>query len=39
VDCWQNPAAVPDLAPQVADGQSALTQAQEKDRTRSWPNW
>jgi len=39
VDCWQHPAAVPDLAPQVADGPSALTPAQEKDRTRSWPNW
>jgi hypothetical protein len=39
VDCWQDPASVSDLAPQVADGPRALTPTQEKDRTRSWPNW
>jgi len=39
VDCWRDPASMPDLAPQVADGPRALTPVQEKDRTRSWPNW
>jgi hypothetical protein len=39
VDCWQDPATVPNVAPQVADGPHALSPVQEKDRTRSWPNW
>jgi hypothetical protein len=39
VDCWKNPAEVPNLGPEVADGPRALTPAQEKDRTKGWPNW
>ena len=39
VDCWMDPASVPDLAPEVADGPRGLSPVQEKDRTRSWPNW
>jgi hypothetical protein len=34
VDCWRDPAAVPNLGPDVADGAHPLTPAQEKDRTR-----
>jgi hypothetical protein len=37
VDCWQDPAAVPNLGPDVADGPRALTPAQEANRTRTWP--
>jgi len=37
VDCWQDPAALPDAAPEVADGPRTLTPAQEADRTRRWP--
>jgi hypothetical protein len=37
VDCWADPAALPDRPPEVADGPRALTPEQEKDRTRSWP--
>ena len=38
VDCWRDPAALPQpLPPQVADGPSTLTPAQEADRTRRWP--
>lgn len=37
VDCWTNPAALPDHPPQVADGPTALTPAQEANRTRRWP--
>jgi hypothetical protein len=39
VDCWQDPAAVPNLGPDMASGPRSLTPAQEKDRTRTWPNW
>ncbi len=39
VDCWRDPAAVPNLGPDVADGARALTPAQEKDRTRGWVVW
>ena len=37
VDCWKDPAAVPNLGPDVADGPHTLTPAQEADRTRTWP--
>jgi hypothetical protein len=33
-DCWADPAGEP---PQQADGPSALTPAQEANRTRRWP--
>ena len=39
VDCWQNPAAVQNLGPSVADGPKSLTPTQESNRTRSWPDW
>jgi hypothetical protein len=39
VDCWINPGALPDHPPPVADGPSALTPAQEANRTRRWPGW
>jgi hypothetical protein len=39
VDCWQDPVAVPNLGPDMAAGPRTLTPAQEKDRTRTWPNW
>lgn len=38
VDCWINPAAMVNLAPQVASGPTTLTPAQEADRTRRWPS-
>lgn len=38
VDCWSAPEAMRDLPPQVADGPRHLTAAQERDRTRSWPD-
>lgn len=34
VDCWIDPKGKP---PQVADGPSRLTPAQEANRTRTWP--
>jgi hypothetical protein len=37
VDCWRDPAKLPDRPPQVADGPSTLTPAQEADRNRGWP--
>ncbi len=37
VDCWKDPAAIPDVPPEVADGPRALTPAQDADRTRRWP--
>jgi len=37
VDCWKDPASLPDLPPEVADGPRALTPAQEANRTRTWP--
>ena len=37
-DCWQDPASLPDHPPPLGDGPSALTPAQEADRTRRWPN-
>jgi hypothetical protein len=40
VDCWASAAAQPLPArPGVADGPVALTPAQERHRTRSWPDW
>lgn len=39
VDCWADPASVPNRAPEVADGPRALTPVQEKDRTKGWPDW
>jgi len=39
VDCWLDPAAVPNLGPSVADGPRSLTPVQETNRTRSWPDW
>jgi hypothetical protein len=37
VDCWHDPAALPDHPPEVADGPRTLTPGQEADRTRRWP--
>jgi hypothetical protein len=37
VDCWKDPAAMPDIPPEVADGPRTLTPAQNADRTRTWP--
>jgi hypothetical protein len=38
VDCWKDPASLPDHPRQVGDGPQTLTPAQEADRTRRWPN-
>ena len=38
VDCWQDPARLPDHPPQVGDVPHGLTPAQENDRTTGWPN-
>lgn len=37
VDCWQDPATLPDHPPEVADGPRMLTPAQEQNRTQRWP--
>jgi hypothetical protein len=37
VDCWKDPASMPDLPPEMADGPRALTPEQEANRTRTWP--
>ncbi len=37
VNCWSDPASLPDQPHGVADGPSALTPQQEADRTRRWP--
>jgi hypothetical protein len=39
VDCWRDPASLPDRPPQVADGPNVLTPAQEANRTRRWPDF
>jgi hypothetical protein len=39
VDCWKDPAAVPDLGSDVDDGPRTLTPAQEQNRTQRWPGW
>ncbi len=38
VDCWRDPASLPDHPPQVADGPRTLTPEQESNRTRKWPD-
>ncbi len=38
VDCWADPAAVPNLPREVADGPRTLTPAQEHQRTARWPD-
>jgi hypothetical protein len=37
VDCWQDPASLPDRPRGVADGPATLTAEQEVNRTRRWP--
>ena len=37
VDCWRDPATLPDQPPEVSAGPRVLTPAQEADRTRRWP--
>jgi hypothetical protein len=36
-DCWQDPAAVLNVGPDMADGPRELTKPQEENRTRRWP--
>ncbi len=38
VDCWSDPASLPDHPPQVGDVPHGLTPEQEADRTKRWPN-
>ncbi len=38
VDCWRDPAALPDAPPPVAAGPDTLTPEQEANRTRRWPD-
>jgi hypothetical protein len=38
VDCWRDPASLPDHPPQVGDVPHGLTPDQEADRTKGWPN-
>jgi hypothetical protein len=38
VDCWRDPASLPDRPPEVADGPSVLTPQQNANRTRRWPD-
>jgi hypothetical protein len=37
VNCWRDPAALPEGARGVAEGPSSLTAAQDADRLRTWP--
>jgi hypothetical protein len=37
VDCWQDPAALPNRPMGVADGPATLTPEQEANRVRRWP--
>ena len=37
VNCWTDPATLPDHPQGVADGPAVLTPQQEADRTRRWP--
>jgi hypothetical protein len=39
VDCWRDPAAMPNRAPEVSDGPRVLTPEQEAYRTRRWPDF
>lgn len=36
VDCWRDPAALPDQPPEVSAGPRTLTPEQEADRLRAW---
>ena len=38
VDCWRAPPLALPMPRGVADGRTALTEAQEAHRTRRWPN-
>lgn len=38
VDCWRDPASLPDRPAEVGDGPGTLTPLQDADRTRRWPN-
>jgi hypothetical protein len=38
VDCWADPAKLPNRAPQVGDIPHGLTPEQEADRVKGWPN-
>ncbi len=38
VDCWADPAKLPNRPPQVGDGPRDLTPEQEADRVKGWPN-
>ncbi|MEJ0019154.1 MAG: hypothetical protein WDN25_21905 [Acetobacteraceae bacterium] len=37
VDCWRDPASLPDHPREAGDGPRTLTPAQEADRIRTWP--
>ncbi|MFL5254987.1 MAG: hypothetical protein ACJ8AI_19255 [Rhodopila sp.] len=37
VDCWEDPAALPNRPTGVADGPATLTPQQEANRVRRWP--
>jgi hypothetical protein len=37
VNCWTDPAMLPDQPTQVADGRTSLSPAQEENRTARWP--
>jgi len=39
VDCWRDPAALPDRPPEVSAGPRVLTPEQEANRTRRWPDF
>ena len=39
VDCWRDPASLPDHPSEVADGPRTLTPVQSADRTKGWPKW
>lgn len=38
VDCWADPAKLPNRPPQVGDIPHGLTPEQEADRVKGWPN-
>ena len=38
VDCWADPANLPNRSPQVGDIPHGLTKEQEADRVKGWPN-
>lgn len=39
VDCWRDPASLPNRPPEVSEGPHTLTPAQEANRTRRWPDF